>query len=79
MKYIVSESQIEDFLSKSLDVKDCNQKHIYIGVMEFAKELLSMQVSKEILIDLCGQYGYEDILYIIHRLKEKLVRNGSSI
>lgn len=79
MKYIVSESQIEDFLSKALDVKDTNQKHVYIGVMELAKELMSTSLSKEILIDLCSQYDDEDILYISNRLKEKLFSNGNNL
>lgn len=79
MKYIVSQSQIEDFLSKSLDVKDPSQKHVHIGIMELAKELMSTPLSKEIFIGLCSQYEDEDILYededilyIANRLKEIL-------
>jgi len=79
MKYIVSESQIEDFLSKALDIKDSNQKHVYLGVMELAKDLLSTQLSKEMLIDLCSQHDDEDILYMVHRLKEKLFSNGRKL
>jgi hypothetical protein len=44
MKYIVSESQIEEFLKKCLDLRDDQQKCIYLNLMELAKELMTNEI-----------------------------------
>ena len=76
MKYVVSKSQLEEFFIKLLDVRDENQKRIYLKVIDLAEEIFAYPPNVDSIIELISDHMDDvNILWICKKLQDRIDEN----